>query len=50
VSPAGGVKAHQIFGVTIMISGLGLFLVAKEPTFIAGGGMVRVDGFIASFS
>ena len=42
------IKARQIFGVVIMIAGFAIYLAAREPAWIAVGGMVMVVGFLGA--
>lgn len=42
------IKAHQILGVVIMISGLALYLVTRDPVLSAVGGMLLVVGFLGA--
>ena len=47
-SPDRGIKGFQMLGVVIMISGLALFLIAREPIWAAAGGMLMMAGLIAA--
>ena len=42
------IKAHQMFGLVLMASGLGLYLLTANPNWNIVGGVLMVLGFIGA--